>query len=171
MLGIRGLDPFGLTHAMFGIAAIVLGLFVVLLQKGTVLHRRMGQLYALSMVLLNGTALAIYDLFGGFGPFHVLALISLGTTAAGVLHAWLRWPRSAWMESHAHAMSWSYAGLVAAFVAEVVTRIPGIDFGAGVIAPTIGVMVAAAILIHRRVPQTVARVRPPSSAAREVRVR
>src|SRR5688500_19000433 len=82
MFGIRGLDSFGLIHAGFGIIALVLGLVVVVLQKGTAWHRRAGLLYAAAMLLLNGTALAIYDLFGGFGPFHIVALVSLEPTAS-----------------------------------------------------------------------------------------
>jgi hypothetical protein len=30
---------------------------------------------------------------------------------------------------HAHFMAWSYVGLIAATVAEIVSRVPGIDFG------------------------------------------
>jgi hypothetical protein len=36
------------------------------------------------MALLNGTPLAIYRLSGSVGPFHVAALFSLATVAAGV---------------------------------------------------------------------------------------
>jgi uncharacterized membrane protein len=156
MFGIRGLDPFGLVHAAFGMASVVLGLGVVLLRKGTLLHRRVGLLYAASMFLLNVTALAIYDLFGGFGPFHALALVSLATTGAGVAHAWLQRPRATWMEMHARWMSWSYAGVVAAFVAEIATRLPGVDFLAGVLVPTALITAGAGILIHRSVPRTLA---------------
>jgi uncharacterized protein (DUF2141 family)/uncharacterized membrane protein len=157
MLGIPGLDWFGAMHAAFGLAALALGLGVVLLPKGTALHRRIGLLYAATMLVLNATALAIYDLFGGFGVFHWLALVSLGTLAAGVLPVWLRRPRD-WLELHARFMSWSYAGLVAAFFAEIGARLPGVGFTMAVLVPTIGVMLAAAVLIHVRVPRVIARI-------------
>ena len=157
MFGIPGLDAFGAVHAGFGLVALVLGLGVILLEKGTAAHRRAGLLYAAAMLLLNATALAIYDLFGGFGVFHVLALVSLATLAAGIVPVWLRRPRE-WMELHARCMSWSYAGLVAAFFAEIGARVPGVEFATGVIVPTAAVMLAAAMLIHRRVPRIVARV-------------
>ena len=157
MFGIRGLDPLGATHAAFGLAALVCGLGVLLLPKGTALHRRIGLLYAMTMVLLNGTALAIYDLFGGFGVFHVLALVSLTTLAAGVLPVWLRRPRD-WMEIHARCMSWSYAGLVAAFFSEIGARLPGVGFLPGVLVPTVVVIAVAAVLIHVRVPRMAARM-------------
>jgi len=157
MFGIRGLDSFGAIHAGFGIAGLLLGLAVVVLQKGTAWHRRVGLLYAAAMLLLNATALAIYDLFGGFGPFHILALVSLATLAAGVLPVWLRRPRE-WLDIHARCMSWSYAGLVAAFFAEIGARLPGVGFVTGVLVPTVVVTMIAAVFIHVRVPRVVARV-------------
>jgi uncharacterized membrane protein len=161
MLGIRGLDAFGAVHASFGLAALVLGAGVLVLRKGTALHRRIGQIYAAAMLLLNATALAIYELFGGFGVFHVLALVSLATLAAGVLPVWLRRPREGWLEVHARCMSWSYLGLLAAFFGEIGARVPGVDFAAGVIVPGTIVMVTGAVLIRTRLPRLVKR----SSAA------
>ena len=40
------------------------------------------------MLALNGTALAIYELFGGFGLFHWVALFSLGSVVLGYWPAW-----------------------------------------------------------------------------------
>ena len=44
-------------HALLGVAALILGLAVLLRQKGTRVHRRLGQGYVLTMFLLNATAL------------------------------------------------------------------------------------------------------------------
>jgi hypothetical protein len=90
MFGVPGLDPLGLVHALFGLTALVLGLSVILGRKGTRLHRRLGRDYLLAMVLLNATALAIYDLYGRFGPFHWAALGSLATLGAGFVPVFLR---------------------------------------------------------------------------------
>jgi uncharacterized membrane protein len=163
MLGIRGLDPFGLVHGVFGLASVALGLAVVLLPKGTRVHRRLGFAYALAMLALNVTALFIYDLFGRFGPFHWLALLSLATLAGGMIPAWLR--RPGWLDVHARFMAWSYAGVVAAFAAEIGARIPGVRFVDGVVWPTIGVMAVSGILIHSRVPRLIGRVRAPQPVA------
>lgn len=157
MFGVPGLDPFGLFHALLGLASVLLGLIVVLGRKGSRTHRRVGMAYVVAMLLLNGTALLIYDLFGGFGPFHWLALVSLATTLAGVVPAWLRRP-AGWLHIHARCMSWSHAGVVAAFAAEIGARIPGVRFVDGVVWPTVGVMVVAAWLIHGRVPRIVERL-------------
>lgn len=163
MLGIRGLDPFGLFHAGLGLAAVVLGLVVVLRRKGGRTHRRIGMAYVISMVLLNVTALLIYDLFGRFGPFHGLALLSLATTLAGFVPAYLRRP-AGWLEIHARCMSWSYAGVVAAFAAEIGARVPGVRFVDGVVWPTIAVTAVAAMLIHGRVPRVIDRLRGSGAA-------
>jgi uncharacterized protein (DUF2141 family)/uncharacterized membrane protein len=157
MAGIRGLDPIGAVHASLGLLAVTLGLAVVAMRKGTAAHRRAGLLYAIVLVLLNATALMIYDLFGRFGPFHILALVSLATVSAGVVPVWLRRPRG-WLDLHARFMSWSYAGLVAAVFSEIGVRVPGVGFTTGVIVPTAAVMLAAALLIHRRLPGLIARI-------------
>lgn len=153
MFGIRGLDLLGLIHALLGVAALGFGLAVLLRHKGTPTHRRLGQGYVLSMLLLNGTALMIYDLYGRFGPFHVASVISLATVGAGFVPVYLRRPQAAWMELHATFMCWSYVGLLAAFISELAVRVPGLGFGSSVIAATAIVVAAGAILIHTRVPR------------------
>jgi hypothetical protein len=80
------------------------------------------------MILLNVTALMIYRLFGYFGPFHVAAVLSLGTVLGGTIAAARRRPRGKWIEVHFYLMAFSYVGLVAAAFAEVATRIPGTRF-------------------------------------------
>lgn len=155
MFGIPGLDPFGAVHAALGLAAIVLGVGVGLLGKGSRVHRRVGLVYALCLLLLNATALSIYDLFGRWGPFHNLAIVSLVTLLAGVLAVWLKRPRGRWMNLHGICMSWSYAGVVAALFSEIGARIPGVGLAAGVLIPSALVTAVAAVLIHTRVPRIV----------------
>jgi hypothetical protein len=105
------------------------------------------------MLLLNTTALMIYDLYGRFGPFHVASVISLATLGAAFAPVYLRRPPVAWMQLHATFMCWSYVGLLAAFVSEVAVRVPGIGFGPAVIAATGLVVGGGAVLIHMRVPR------------------
>jgi uncharacterized membrane protein len=63
-------------HIASALAAMLLGARVLMAPKGTRAHRRSGCAYAIAMLLVNGTALAVYRLFGGFGPFHVAACVS-----------------------------------------------------------------------------------------------
>lgn len=66
---------------------------MVVTRKGTRRHHQIGLVYAVSMLGLNATAFLIYRLFGGFGAFHVAALLSLLTIFAGLLPAVRRRPR------------------------------------------------------------------------------
>jgi len=155
VFGIQGLGAFGFVHSILGVAALLFGLVVVLRRKGTPAHRRIGQAYLSSMLLLNVTALMIYDLYGRFGPFHIAAAISLATIGAGFVPVYLRRPRVAWMPVHGTFMGWSYVGLLAAFISEIATRVPGVRFGTGVTVTTVLVVAGGAILIHTRVPKIV----------------
>ncbi len=150
----------GAVHLLFAIAALASGLFIVLRRKGTRTHRRVGRVYALSMIGLNVTALMIYRLTGTFGPFHVAALVSLLTIVGGVLPALRRRPRGGWIERHAYWMSWSYVGLVAAAASEAATRLPGSPFWWMVLLATLLVLVAGGRLIHTGVPVALRPFRP-----------
>jgi hypothetical protein len=59
---------------------------------------------------------------------------------------------------HARFMSWSYLGLLAAFLGEIGARLPGVRFAPGVIVPGVVVMVAGAVLIQLRVPRILSRL-------------
>lgn len=114
----------GYVHVAFGVLALVFGLMVFCVVKGTRFHVVLGYLYVASMLGLNITALLIYRLFGHFGPFHVLAVISLLTLLAGWWPAYVKRPAKLWLARHYELMCWSYGGLVAATVAEFAVRLP-----------------------------------------------
>lgn len=116
------MSPIGAVHTVFAFVAIGAGAVVCLLPKGTRWHRTLGHVYATSMAGVIVTALSIYRLTGGFGPFHVAAVIAGVTLAVGLAVVLLRLPRKYWMEAHAYWMGWSYIGLLAAFAAESLTR-------------------------------------------------
>ena len=65
--------PMGFVHIVVALAALALGTAVIFSRKGTRKHRQLGRAYLVMMLALNGTALAIYELFGGFGLFHWMA--------------------------------------------------------------------------------------------------
>lgn len=113
----------GWLHTIFAVVALGAGGGVCLLRKGTRWHRTLGHVYATSMVGLLVTAFSIYDLFGGFGPFHFAGVVSAVSLAGGMGSVLLRRPRQTWMEHHATWMAWSYVGLLAAFGAETLTRV------------------------------------------------
>ncbi|MGN8226028.1 DUF2306 domain-containing protein [Gracilimonas sp. BCB1] len=115
-------DPLGLAHFIFAILSMTSGALIVFIKKGGSVHKKLGYFYFFAMIGLNGTALMIYKLFGFFGPFHVFALISLATTIAGFIPAYLKKPKHTWLEYHYEFMNWSVVGLYAAFWSETFTR-------------------------------------------------
>lgn len=114
----------GQTHLLTAVVALGAGAWVLWARKGTRIHVSSGYIYLVSMVLLNGTALAKYDLSGGFNMFHASAIASLltlaGAFAAAMIYRKTRDRRA--IAAHGHLMIWSYFGLFAALIAEVVTR-------------------------------------------------
>jgi uncharacterized membrane protein len=70
------ISSFGVAHVAAALAALAFGMMVLIMRKGTQLHRAMGMGYAMAMIAVDGTALTIYRLTGHFGPFHALAMLS-----------------------------------------------------------------------------------------------
>jgi len=117
------LSGVGVIHFIASIFALIFGTWILVAKKGTASHRKIGYLYAFSMLILIATAFMIYRLFGRFGVFHVLAIVSLLTLLGGMIPAVLRKPKN-WFGLHFSFMYWSVFGLYAAFMAEMSVRLP-----------------------------------------------
>ncbi|MEL6616149.1 MAG: DUF2306 domain-containing protein [Bacteroidota bacterium] len=106
------------THTLFGIVALASGAGVLLRRKGDRVHRAMGGVYAVSMLLLCVGSFWIQDstpFYEGFGPFHVAAIVSLVTLLWGLWSVrWAQAPPEARAAGHVRSMVWSYVGLVMA---------------------------------------------------------
>lgn len=113
----------GLIHTIFATIALLTGTFVLLTTKGNKLHVRVGYVYVVSMLIMNLTGFGIYHLFGGFGIFHVMILVSLFALFGGMYPVLFRSRVKNWYLQHLEVMSWSIVGLYAAFVAEMGTRL------------------------------------------------
>ena len=101
-------------HTFFGFLSLLVGIFVLLRPKGTKLHKVIGKIYVTAMLGLNITAFGIYNLFGGFGIFHLAAIVSLFSVLAGLLVVYYRKKIKFWVLIHYEFMAWSYIGLLAA---------------------------------------------------------
>ena len=126
------------------------------------------------MLTVNVTALMIYRLFGGFGPFHAFAIVSLvgilgGTWAARRARANRlardKAGRGNAVAIHYSIMTWTYTGLIAAFASEGITRHPatrsalggpGLVFGLAVAGATVLVCAVGGVLIKSRASRTIA---------------
>lgn len=72
-------DIYGWIHLIASMVALIAGSMVLLLKKGTPLHKQIGYVYVVSMGILIATAFMIYRLFGGWGIFRYMTLVSLLT--------------------------------------------------------------------------------------------
>ena len=121
-------DSVGLIHLIASSLAMVTGSLVLLLKKGTKVHKQVGYVYVFSMLVLLITAFMIFRLFDGWGIFHYTALLSTVTICLGMIPVLLRKPEGRWKYLHFTFMYWSVMGIYAAFAAEVLTRIPDQPF-------------------------------------------
>lgn len=141
--------PLALLHIALACAALILGAFIFAMRKGTRRHRQVGYGYVIAMLATNLSALFIFRLSGHPGPFHLAALFSLATTAAGFVPAYTRRPRDSWLARHYEFMAWSYVGLLAAAAAEATSRLPAAPFWGTVIGTSAAVIAAGGVLIVR----------------------
>jgi len=172
------MTPLGTIHFIVSLLAIALGAGVLRLPKGTRWHRTLGQGYAWCMAGVIATSFAMFNLTGRFTPFHGAALVALVTLVGGMYTVLRRRPRMFWIEAHATWMAWSYVGLMAALVAESLTRfaLPPLAgmlgdrglwplFWGLVIAGSGGTFVVGALWIRRALPATIAAT--PTTMRRE----
>lgn len=116
------MTPLGSVHFVASLVAIVAGLVVLRLPKGTRWHRTWGHLYVWAMACTVLTSLFLFNLTGRLTPFHVAAVVGGVTVAMGLWTVLARRPRKEWIRAHAMWMTWSYVGLMAAFTSETLTR-------------------------------------------------
>jgi uncharacterized membrane protein len=123
MIEVRSYTWLSWLHIAAAALAMLLGLLVLFRRKGTRSHRTLGRAYVASMAVLNLSAFGMYRLFGVFGPFHIAAVVSTLTIAAG-MRAILKRPRTQrTVELHLVFMYWSVLGLYAAFFSELMVRV------------------------------------------------
>ena len=153
------MSTLGWIHTIFGIIALLAGTAVILTQKGTRGHRTLGHVYLTNMIALNVSALFIYKLYGHFGPFHWMALGSLLTLIAGMVPVFTRRPKGGWLALHAAFINGSYVGLVAAFAAEITSRLPGTEDYFGLVVGVTSALIigVGATLIHLNLPKSIRR--------------
>ena len=74
----------GWFHTIFGIAAVLLAASALYRQGAISASDRIGKLYLIVTVVVAGSALGIYNQ-GGFGIAHILAVLTLGAVATGLI--------------------------------------------------------------------------------------
>lgn len=134
-------DFVGWLHTVMSLIALITGTIVLTKTKGTAAHKRVGRIYAISMLMVCITAFMIYRLHNAFGILHFFAIISTVTLILGMLPMYLKTHKKP-IIVHLSYMYWSVIGLYCAFAAEVFTRLPDIwhiDTNLGVFYALIGI--------------------------------
>jgi uncharacterized membrane protein len=145
------------VHVVAASSALIAGAGVLLLPKGTQLHRAIGAVYVLALVLVNTAALSLHR-ESTFGVFHALAVASLVTIAVGLSPLLLGKRSPMAIATHAYCMTWSYAGLVAAGCGQLAVAL-GRDLGAWVVPVAIGAVLSiSGVVIFGRVPSVLDRM-------------
>lgn len=111
-------------HTIVSVIAMISGGVIFFFNKGTELHRKIGFTYVISMLLCLTTSFFIYNMFDGFGPFHVMALVSFLTISLGMYFPLFGRTISGWQIHHYFWMSYSYVGLWMAFMSHFMHLFP-----------------------------------------------
>jgi uncharacterized membrane protein len=165
------MTPIGWIHVALSLAALGVGAAIFALPQGTQRHRMLGYAYLAAMLGVNGSALMMHRFTGGWGPFHVFAVVSLVSLSLAIAPV-LRRPKG-WLIHHYYWTCWSYVGLVAALVVEIGVRLPGATSSGAVFGGVVGggtalVTIAGGFLIERYRKALLSRV---ETTARERSVR
>ena len=139
-------DSTGLVHTLASILALAFGTWVLLGKKGDRRHKQIGYGYTFCMGICLITSFFMYNLFGGFGIFHIFALVSSATLLAGMVPIFRRKPNN-FISLHYNFMYWSVIGLYGAFLAEILTRIPPLVIKDQEILPLFFGLVGVAVFI------------------------
>lgn len=122
----------GLIHFISSIIAFVLGTLVLVMDKGTIKHKIIGRLYALTMLIVLITAFITYRLFGTWGIFHWTAVVSSLTILFGLIPILTKRPINNFIVLHFSFMYWSVVGVYGAFVSETLVRMPKVVIESGI---------------------------------------
>ncbi|MFA0961267.1 DUF2306 domain-containing protein [Roseivirga sp. BDSF3-8] len=146
------MSPIGWLHTLAATISLISGTYVLIADKGGKRHKQAGYVYTAAMGIMLITAFMIYRLFGGFGIFHIAAVVSSATLILGMVPA-IRRSSPKWVIHHFSWMYWSVFGLYGAFAGEVLTRLPNSPFFTAVGASTAAVMLTGSIIWRKMKPR------------------
>lgn len=141
-------------HATSAIGAVIIGAIVLFRRKGTPLHKLLGRIWVMQMLVTATSALFINEirLIGPFSPIHLFSLITYAGIAAGIWHI-----RQGNVQAHRRDMQTLYftaLGLAGAF-----TLLPGRRMNEVLFGPdagwtpslvAIGIVLAAVAYFYKR---------------------
>lgn len=104
-------------HLVAVLPALPLGAYVLVRRKGDRLHRMLGKVWALLMLVAAISSFGLRGMTGGLSVIHILSAVVLVMIPRGILLA-----RSHRIEAHRRVMALTYLGLAAA---GLFTLLPG----------------------------------------------
>ena len=109
-------------HTVLALFGIAVGALQLLRTKGGAIHHALGYAYVYAMLVADGAAMLIYRFTGQFNVFHAGAIVNFVLIVFAMVPL-LQSPRPAnWKLRHYYRISWSYVGLIAAAVTELIVR-------------------------------------------------
>jgi uncharacterized membrane protein len=119
------LSVLGWIHTIACVVALALGGLNLARRKGTNIHRRVGQWYLWSILIVGVTSLGIYSQNRFFFP-HWLAVATIALAGLAYLFAHFRWPAKLWLRGHITSTVLTYYLLLGGGVNEAFLRIDGL---------------------------------------------
>lgn len=154
------------VHTLFGFVALVAGAWNLIATKGTRRHRLVGWVYVGAMTGLLITSFGIFEVFGSFGPFHILSLVSGGALAFAIYFPLRRARYTHWLVHHYMWITYSYVGLVMATGSHLFAYGPaGWPFWARAVLYWVLPYVVGSVLIYGRRGAILRRLRAADPAA------
>jgi uncharacterized membrane protein len=118
-----GLSPLGILHTLFGIAALASGAATLISFQEIDPKNRSGRVYLFTTLVTAVTALFLYA-HGGFGPPHVLAILTLVAMGVGTAASATTVFGGAWRSVRAVAYTLTLLFHLIPGVTESLTRLP-----------------------------------------------
>lgn len=116
-------SPEGVLHLTSSIIGLVSGTYLLIAPKGSKMHWLIGRVFAVSLIIVNISALFIYDFNDGkIGPFHYLIPVSLFFLFYGWIPMLKKTKAPNFMNKHIIGMIGASLGLWAAGATEYYFR-------------------------------------------------
>lgn len=106
-----------IIHVGTVVPALILGVPVLLMKKGTALHKRLGRIWATLMMVTAVSSFWLQGLIGTVGPIHIFSVITLISIPRAILAI-----RRGDVITHQRAMIGPYIGM---FIAGFFSFMPG----------------------------------------------
>jgi uncharacterized membrane protein len=122
ILILRDISAWGYLHTLLTLIAFAAGVAIFFTRKGGRLHRRLGQVFSITLFVGSAASLFIHKL-GPFSFAHAFAVAGMAAIAIGWAAARFHQPRGLWKNIHLSAMIFAMYDILGGGVNEVFLRV------------------------------------------------